>query len=216
MYLDVLEVDVCCCSIKAAATDLDTHTTTMGRKGETTKFKGAKAAPSKAAKKERERKKRRDSEDEKDAERLGARARLNRSRPECPVCFQRSGDAQAAPVQPQLLPRARATMPPARQLCDLQAGAALPPAPAQLGGLLAGGAPLPLELAPGTAASTYVPFASQRRPWRAAPPPGPHLARRSVRALLSCPARQGGSLEPVRIMQCLLARRLGPENAHTG
>jgi hypothetical protein len=84
---DVLEVDVCCCSSKAAATDLDTHTTTMGRKGETTKFKGAKAAPSKAAKKERERKKRRDSEDEKDAERLGARARLNRSRPECPVCF---------------------------------------------------------------------------------------------------------------------------------
>ena len=59
----------------------------MGRKGETTKFKGARAAPSEAAKKERERKKRRDSEDEKDAERLGARARLNRSRPECPVCF---------------------------------------------------------------------------------------------------------------------------------
>ena len=59
----------------------------MGRKGETTKFKGAKPAPSEAAKKERARKKRRDREDEKDAERLGARARLNRSRPECPVCF---------------------------------------------------------------------------------------------------------------------------------
>ena len=59
----------------------------MGRKGETTKFKGAKPAPSEAAKKERERKKKRDREDEKDAERLGARARLNRSRPECPVCF---------------------------------------------------------------------------------------------------------------------------------
>ena len=63
------------------------HHTTMGRKGETTKFKGAKPAPSEAAKKERERKKKRDREDEKDAERLGARARLNRSRPECPVCF---------------------------------------------------------------------------------------------------------------------------------
>ena len=59
----------------------------MGRKGETTKFKGAKPAPSEAAKKERKRKKKRDREDEKDAERLGARARLNRSRPECPVCF---------------------------------------------------------------------------------------------------------------------------------
>ena len=55
--------------------------TTMGRKGETTKFKGAKPAPSEAAKKERKRKKKRDREDEKDAERLGARARLNRSRP---------------------------------------------------------------------------------------------------------------------------------------
>ena len=59
----------------------------MGRKGETTKFKGAKPMPSKAAQKERERKKKRDREDEKDAERLGARARLNRSRPECPICF---------------------------------------------------------------------------------------------------------------------------------
>ena len=59
----------------------------MPRKGETTKFKGAKPAPSKAAKKERERKKRRDREDEKDAEKLGARARLNRSRPECAICF---------------------------------------------------------------------------------------------------------------------------------
>ena len=69
----------------------------MGRKGETTKFKGAKPAPSKAAKKERKCKKKRDREDEKDAERLGARARLNRSRPECPVCFRRSGDAQLLP-----------------------------------------------------------------------------------------------------------------------
>ena len=50
----------------------------MGRKGETTKFNGAKPAPSEAAKKERKRKKKRDREDEKDAERLGARARLNR------------------------------------------------------------------------------------------------------------------------------------------
>ena len=38
--------------------------TTMGRKGETTKFKGAKPAPSEAAKKERERKKKRDREDD--------------------------------------------------------------------------------------------------------------------------------------------------------
>ena len=42
------------------------------------------------------------------------------------------------------------------------------------------------------------------------------LARRSVRAQVSCPARRGGYLEPARIMQCLLARRLGPVNAHTG
>ena len=59
----------------------------MGKKGETTKFKGSKPPPSKAAKKERERKKRRDREDEKDAEKIGGRARLNRSRPECPICF---------------------------------------------------------------------------------------------------------------------------------
>eukprot|EP00966_Prymnesium_polylepis_P251807 5821167-Prymnesium_polylepis.1 len=37
----------------------------IGRKGETTKFKGAKREPSKAAKKKRKRKKRRDREDEK-------------------------------------------------------------------------------------------------------------------------------------------------------
>ena len=64
------------------------HDGTQGRDHQVlTKFKGAKPAPSEAAKKERERKKKRDREDEKDAERLGARARLNRSRPECPVCF---------------------------------------------------------------------------------------------------------------------------------
>ena len=60
----------------------------MPRKGETTKFKGTKSEPSKAAKTERERKKKRDREDEKDAEQIGARARLNRSRPECPICFE--------------------------------------------------------------------------------------------------------------------------------
>ena len=36
----------------------------MGRKGETTKFKGAKPAPSEAAKKERARKKKRDREED--------------------------------------------------------------------------------------------------------------------------------------------------------
>ena len=59
----------------------------MGKKGETTKFKGSKPPPSKAAKKERERKKKQDKKDEEDAEKIGARARLNRSRPECPICF---------------------------------------------------------------------------------------------------------------------------------
>ena len=60
----------------------------MWRKGETTKFKGARPAPTKAVQKERERKKKRDREDERDAEKLGARARLNRSRLECPICFE--------------------------------------------------------------------------------------------------------------------------------
>ena len=59
----------------------------MPRKGETVRFKGAKPEVSKAALKERKRKKKRDREDEDDAEKLGARARLNRSRPECPICF---------------------------------------------------------------------------------------------------------------------------------
>ena len=59
----------------------------MPRKGETTKFKGAKSDPTKTVKKERQRKKKHDRQDEKDADKLGARARLNRSRPECVICW---------------------------------------------------------------------------------------------------------------------------------
>ena len=129
----------------------------MGRKGETTKFKGAKPAPSEAAKKERKRKKKRDREDEKDAERLGARARLNRSRPECPVCFDEVATHKLLPCNHNYcLHPARPGMPPARQLCGLQAGPELPPAPAQPGGLLAGGAPLPLELASSSPGRIYL------------------------------------------------------------
>ena len=69
----------------------------MPRKRETTKFKGAKPEPSKAAKKERERKKRQDREDEKDASKLGARARLARSRPECPICLDETATHKLIP-----------------------------------------------------------------------------------------------------------------------
>ena len=69
----------------------------MPRKGETTKFKGAKQPPSKAAKKERERKKRIDKQDEEDADRLGARARRGRSRPECAICFDETATHKLIP-----------------------------------------------------------------------------------------------------------------------
>ena len=69
----------------------------MGRKGETTKFKGAKPLPTKAVQKERERKKKRDREDERDAEKLGVRARLNRSRPECAICFDDNATHKLVP-----------------------------------------------------------------------------------------------------------------------
>ena len=59
----------------------------MPRKGETTKFNGAKPTPMKNVKKERERKKKLDREDEEDAKKMGVRARLKRSCPECPICF---------------------------------------------------------------------------------------------------------------------------------
>ena len=69
----------------------------MGRKGETTKFKGAKPAPTKAVQKERERKKKHDREDERDAKKMGARARLNRSRPECPICWEHNATHKLMP-----------------------------------------------------------------------------------------------------------------------
>ena len=69
----------------------------MGRKGETTKFKGARPAPTRPVQKERERKKRRDREDEGNAEKLGARARLNRSRPECSICFEENATHKLIP-----------------------------------------------------------------------------------------------------------------------
>ena len=69
----------------------------MGRKGETTQFKGAKPAPTKTVQKERERKKKRDREDERDAKKLGARARLNRSRPECAICWEENATHKLVP-----------------------------------------------------------------------------------------------------------------------
>ena len=49
--------------------------------------------------KERERKQKHDREDERDAEKLGARARRSRSRPECSICFEDNATHKLLPCR---------------------------------------------------------------------------------------------------------------------
>jgi hypothetical protein len=69
----------------------------MPRKGETARYKGTKAAPTKAVQKERDRKKARDKKDAPICEKLGCRGRLNTSRPECAICLEENGTHKLIP-----------------------------------------------------------------------------------------------------------------------
>ena len=60
----------------------------MPRKGETARFKGTKAAPTKAVQKERDRKKARDKQDAPICDLLGCRGRLAKTRPHCAICLE--------------------------------------------------------------------------------------------------------------------------------